>query len=112
MRGRYIRAFAGLVLGWFAIVGLCSFSVSAFAQTRQACAEHSLVVQRLADKYGETLRSMGLHQNTDLIEVYASDETGTWTILITKPNGQACLLAAGQMWEANVPPTVKPGKDT
>jgi hypothetical protein len=92
--------------------GLAIATPIANAEGRQACADHTLVVQRLADKYGETLKSMGLHQNDGLIEVYASDDTGTWTILMTKPDGQACLLAAGQMWEAQVTPVVKPGKDT
>jgi len=81
------------------------------AETRRACAERTAVVSRLAEKYGETLQSMGLHRNNGVVEVYASDETGTWTILVTRPDGTACLLAAGQMWEADATPLTPPGKD-
>jgi hypothetical protein len=74
-----------------------------------ACADRAQVVSRLEERYGETLQSMGLHQNNNLLEVYASAETGTWTILVTRPDGIACLIAAGQMWEAT--PVRAPGKD-
>ncbi|MBA3326141.1 MAG: hypothetical protein H0T41_13030 [Rhodobacteraceae bacterium] len=79
------------------------------AQTR-ACAERAQVVERLAERYGETLQSMGMHANNGLLEVYVSGPGGTWTILVTSPDGTACLIAAGQMWEGGAPLT-KPGKD-
>ena len=46
-----------------------------------------------------------------LVEVYASEETGTWTILMTRPDGTTCLLAAGQRWEQDARPLGKPGSD-
>ncbi len=81
------------------------------AQTARACAERTQVIERLAERYGETLQSLGMHSNNGLLEVYASEATGTWTILVTSPDGTACLIAAGQMWEADAAPTTKPGKD-
>ena len=90
-------------------VGLLAATPSAKADGR-ACAERALVVQRLAERYGETLRSQGLQQNAGLVEIYSSETTGTWTILMTRPDGTSCLLAAGQLWEHNVP-APKPGSD-
>ena len=78
---------------------------------RQACAERATVVDRLADKFGETWQSMGLNPQNGVVEVYASDQTGTWTILITRPDGVSCLIASGEMWEEDAAPLVKPGKD-
>ena len=64
------------------------------------------------EKFGETLRSLGLHRDDGVVEVYSSEETGTWTILMTRPDGMSCLLAAGQRWEQDVPPArTKPGSD-
>lgn len=80
------------------------------SQTRP-CAERNAVVERLAERYGETLQSMGMHANNGLLEVYASDATGTWTILVTTPDGTACMIAAGEMWEGQATPLSKPGKD-
>lgn len=42
---------------------------------------------------------MGLHPNNTMMELYASAETGTWTITITAPDG-TCVVAVGQAYEA------------
>ena len=91
--------------------GLAAATPMADAQTRTPCAERDAVVQRLKDKYGETLQSMGLHQSNAVMEVYASESTGTWTILVTRPDGMACLIAAGQMWEGQAASLTPPGDE-
>lgn len=73
----------------------------------RACAERAFVVARLASGYGETLRSVGLVRADGRVEVYASARTGTWTILFARPDGTACLLAAGHRWDE----AAKPGED-
>ncbi|MFK7940274.1 MAG: hypothetical protein AB8B82_12905 [Roseovarius sp.] len=70
------------------------------AQTNNNCAPRDLIVERLAEKYGETRQSMGLGANNAVIEVFASDETGTWTITVTSVHGITCLVASGQAYEA------------
>ena len=60
------------------------------------CAERSLIVERLAEEYGESRQSLGLTGSGQLLEVFASPETGTWTITVTTANGLACLVAAGE----------------
>jgi len=91
-------------------VGLLSTTPYAEAEGRQTCAKREQVVQKLEEKFGETLRSIGLHQSDGVVEVYSSDETGTWTILMTRPDGITCLLASGQLWEQDAAPLHKPGK--
>ena len=34
-----------------------------------------------------------------MLEVFASAETGTWTITLTMPGGPTCLVASGEAWE-------------
>jgi len=63
------------------------------------CANRDAVVTRLATAYGETRHSMGLGANNAVIEVFASDETGTWTITVTTTDGMTCLVASGQAYE-------------
>lgn len=70
------------------------------------CGERAEIVRRLAERYGETRRSVGVSGEQRIIEVYASDETGSWTILITNPYGKACLVAAGKGFE----PEPRPGQ--
>lgn len=86
---------------------LCTVSSSVHAQ--QLCGPRQAVVDRLSNQYGETRRSMGLGTNNGVVEVYASDQTGTWTITITLPDGRTCLMAAGESYEDSVDPLRKTG---
>lgn len=70
------------------------------AQTAANCAPREIIVEKLAEKYGETRQSMGLGANNAVIEVFASEETGTWTITVTSVHGMTCLVASGQAFEA------------
>lgn len=72
----------------------------AFAQS-SPCAERERIVSRLTTKYGETRQSIGLGANNGIVETFASDETGTWTITVTMPDGMTCLVASGQAFEAS-----------
>ncbi|WP_457650454.1 hypothetical protein [Profundibacter sp.] len=79
----------------------------------QNCAAHDAVVTRLATAYGETRHSIGLAADNSVVEVFASDETGTWTITVTTADGTTCLVASGQAFEdmaAALPPAT--GNDT
>lgn len=69
--------------------------VSAQAVT---CAPRPAVIERMAAEYGEVLHGAGLSQNGAVIEVYASPETGTWTIVVTTPTGLTCVVAVGEAW--------------
>jgi len=71
---------------------------TANAQTRN-CAEHAMVVERLADGYGESRQSIGIAANNTVVEVFASIETGTWTIVVTQPGGPTCLVASGEAYQ-------------
>ena len=68
------------------------------AQSRN-CADHAHVVARLAQAYGESRQSIGLGSDNAVIEVFASMDTGSWTITVTRPGGPTCLVAAGQAYQ-------------
>lgn len=85
---------------------------SAFAQPADAmaCLERSQMVNVLKDQHDEVQAGVGLQENTNLIEVYASPNTGTWTILMTQPTGVACIVAVGTNWlESDPVPAGVPG---
>ncbi|WP_368185147.1 hypothetical protein [Aestuariibius sp. HNIBRBA575] len=84
-----------------------SFGIGAFiaadqaiAQQARNCAPHEMVIERLADRYGESRQSIGLAANNAVIEVFASLETGSWTITVTAPGGPTCMVASGQHFQA------------
>lgn len=75
------------------------------------CAMRAQVIERLATAYGETRQSIGLGANNQMVEVFASLETGTWTITVTTPTGLTCLVASGQAYEALTEAAGAPGED-
>lgn len=80
-----------------ALVGLSLLPTLAQAVT---CADHAALSERLAETWGESRQSIGLGTNGAVMEVFASLETGTWTIAMTQPGGPTCIVAAGEHFEA------------
>lgn len=82
---------------------------SVSAQAGRNCGNRDKIVDRLLNHYGEVRTGAGLTPNNGMMEVYASDEKGTWTIIITTPSGMSCLIAAGQDWQVGPPALTKSG---
>ncbi len=74
------------------------------------CAPRADVVEGLAQNYGETRRSLGIAANNAVMELFAADTTGTWTLTVTTPDGMTCLVASGMGYEAITDPL--PAKGT
>lgn len=81
------------------LLGSAAMPTSADAQT--VCGKRDDIIQQLKVKYGETRRTMGVQQGRGVVEMYASAETGSWTILVTDPRGMTCLMAAGEAFETD-----------
>lgn len=79
------------------------FSATLFGSPIQAqsrnCADHAMIVERLASGYGETRQSIGIGSDNTVVEVFASLETGTWTIVVTRAGGPSCLVASGEAFQ-------------
>ena len=58
------------------------------------------VVANLGSRYAERPVGFGLQANGSLVQVFASERTGTWTLVTMHPNGTACLIGAGSSWES------------
>ncbi|MES2915544.1 MAG: hypothetical protein V4753_10545 [Pseudomonadota bacterium] len=70
------------------------------ANSAPQCDSRDRVTALLADRYGETRRSVGVAGEAAVMELYAADATGTWSITMTLPDGQMCLMASGSGYEA------------
>ena len=70
------------------------------AQSQGSCAPRDRVLDRLVQTYGETRRGAGLAGAQAMVELFASDSTGTWTVTVTLPDGRTCLVASGTDWQA------------
>jgi len=67
-------------------------------QAQQACGERAKFMAKLKETFAEEPIAMGLTDKGAVLEVFAS-QTGSWTFLITMPNGLTCVVASGQSWE-------------
>ncbi|WP_298429040.1 hypothetical protein [uncultured Jannaschia sp.] len=67
------------------------------------CGPREHVIDQLAMTYGERYSGGGLQNDTAVFEVWISDADGTWTILMTHPDGQSCIMAAGTDWLPALP---------
>jgi len=83
-------------------LGLCAV-ITALPAHAEDCAQREQVVSRLQQDYAEQLTAGGLHGTMDgsgIIEVWASPETGTFTVMRTDAHGLSCILATGTDWFA------------
>lgn len=81
------------------------------AQAQSNCGSRASIIKMLAQKYKEAPKFIAIAGQKYLIEIFIS-KAGTWTILITEPEGKTCVIAAGDSWEALPPVTIIEGPDT
>ncbi len=80
--------------------------VNSAAQAQKTCGQRDAIVEAIKKTYGEVRRGAGLNFGAGAIyEIWASDATGTGTILQTFPNGVACVVAVGDGWHDELIPT-------
>lgn len=85
----------------FTLIGVsftATMTVPAVAQ-ENVCGKREKIVARLENGYQEFNSAMGMSTNGGLVELFTSEE-GTWTLMLTQPDGVSCLIAAGQNWES------------
>jgi hypothetical protein len=81
-----------------AAVAVLAAAGSSPAIAQSACGPREQLVKLLADQYKEDPVGMGLSQPGQVLEVFASSN-GSWTMVMTLPDGKACMIAAGDNWE-------------
>ncbi|MDA5092929.1 hypothetical protein O2N63_02420 [Aliiroseovarius sp. KMU-50] len=73
------------------------------AHAMPSCAPRIDLVEKLSAQYSEGLVGGGLQSQKELLEVWSSPETGSFTILVTNANGVSCIVAAGKNWHGKMP---------
>lgn len=67
------------------------------AEAQTICGPRERLVERLAAVYDEHQRGIGLRGSAAVYELWSA-ESGSWTLLVTRPDGSACVLANGLYW--------------
>lgn len=91
-----LPAFAAALTAGFTT--LC-VPVAAQAQGTK-CLPRAVLIKNLESKYNERMSGGGLQNATQLLEVWTSPKSGSFTVFITRADGVACIMATGQNWMA------------
>lgn len=78
------------------IAALAMIDGPAMAQT--VCAPRAHMLDGFKQQYGEISAAVGLAAGGALMEIVASP-SGTWSLLLVRPDGVACLIASGTAWK-------------
>ena len=81
------------------IAALIAASAGGAAQ-QVTCNQRDDVLGHLAQKYQELPVAVGVTDRGGLVEVLSTGDGKTWTIIISSPDGEACMVAAGEGWRA------------
>lgn len=81
------------------VFGLAAIAPPVKAEGRlMACGKRAEIVAALQKRYGESAAGVGIAGENRVVELWSSAETGTWTLLMTRTDGVACMMASGEDW--------------
>ncbi len=79
------------------VLALALLPAPAAAQSMMCLGAPDMLAE-LAARYGEDVAASALGQSDVRLVVTVNPDTGSWSILVVRPDGKACLAAAGTEW--------------
>lgn len=93
---------SGLRLATFVFLALLLMaggtSVPAVSQNTQDCQSREDMAAQLAATYAEQQTGLGVTNVGTVIELWQTREGSSWTLLVTMPTGNSCVVGAGRDW--------------
>jgi hypothetical protein len=77
---------------------LAAFFMPMSSIAQPVCGDRSGLLTRLGEKFHEVPVALGLAASGQVVEVLTSP-SGSWSIIVTHPQGRSCLMGAGQGWQ-------------
>ena len=69
------------------------------ASAQQACVTHEAATKHLEKQFDERAVGRGLaNAGKAMFELFVS-EAGSWTVVVSEPNGRSCIMASGESWQ-------------
>jgi|TARA_Y100000815_G_scaffold275236_1_gene312425 hypothetical protein len=89
-----------------ALLGGSAVAASPIAEI--ICAPRDEMTQKLTRQLGETRVATGIRDIERIMEVWRSESSGDWTLVMTYADGKSCIVAMGEDWSDLSP---RPEKD-
>lgn len=86
------------------VSAICVLTGAAALQARSPiaeviCAPRDEMVHKLSHQFGERMAGMGVRSPESVMEVWQSDRSGRWTLVMNYADGKSCIVAMGEGWE-------------
>lgn len=81
------------------------------ADAQMLCGPRDALVAHLRTAFQEHRHAVALTGNGRLLEVFVA-ESGSWTIVVSQPDGPSCILSAGESWDVDRPAIPPRGRET
>lgn len=92
-----ITAVMGLVLAFMLLVNSQQAAAQSYGEQPYGFSRDEVVAQ-LDGSYQEAPVAGGIAINGNILEVFASPEGLSWTIIVTRPDGMSSVVASGEGW--------------
>jgi hypothetical protein len=86
------------------IFGAAALAPPLAAQAPEMCQERSRLIEALQETFYEQPVGAGLQNPEQMLEIWSSPRTGSFTVLITRADGISCIVAWGTHWQESPPP--------
>ena len=100
---KYVIATAIVLLSAVVVMVLGPRWAHAQTSTRNAmlpCGDTKELMKVLSEKYGESPIGIGINTQGEMTTLFVS-KAGTYTFVISSPNGQSCVASGGTDWETS-----------
>jgi hypothetical protein len=97
--------------GWASAVLLVVGATPTAASAAGPCYPRDAIHAHLAERYGERPAGVGVVAG-QLVELLTRPDGASWTILVVRPDGLACPVAAGEDWKAVSKPAPERGESS
>ena len=67
------------------------------------CAPTEKLEEDLVRRHGVTRQWLGLRDPDSRMELWSSDTTGDWTLVVAYATGKSCIVDMGHYWEESIP---------
>lgn len=65
---------------------------------QSSCNPRDVAYQKLDELHGERRWGQGVNGRGTLVELWVNPETGSWSVLWSKPDGPVCIVDVGTGW--------------
>jgi hypothetical protein len=97
-RGKEVAMSKMLSTAVFLSVAVVSVPAVA-ADPSAVCGPRKEIMKQLSQSFSEAPTAIGVTSTGELLQVLASADKSTWTIVVSRPDGLSCIVAAGADWQ-------------